>query len=407
MGGQRSFKGSCLYLLVVSMGLVTASLPNTVVLDPLRLVDAKTRLGLIPVDPALCDTLATLTTQADSWLIQGPWTVINKQILPPGGDVHDYASQAPYWWASNTSDGCPYIQRDGVRNPEADLYTDHDDRGSMIQSSYILTLAWYYTGNEQYALKAGDILRTWFITPATRMNPNLNHAQIIPCANTGRAIGIIDWSQQYTSVLDAAAILASGAPGWNTTDINAFRQWNVDYLDWLETSQFGKDETAAENNHGTFAIMQSAGIALFVDNPELAQQKATLMKSRIAAYITANGSQPLELVRTRSYHYSSYDLVAYTRIAAIGKKVGVDLWGYEGPEGQSINAAVNFMIPAATGAEPWVYPELEFDASEPSEDIRASADAGNLVAIQALGKVPPRSGGDLWLLRPAAEPSVA
>ncbi|KAJ7496864.1 alginate lyase-domain-containing protein [Mycena latifolia] len=413
MGKQHSFTGSWLYLFAtvyVLMSLFTGvqssiAPPSTVVLDPLRLADAKTRLlGLNPVDPALKKALAALTAKADKWLTQGPWAVTNKKITPPGGNKHDYASQAPYWWPSNTSTGCPYFQRDGVRNPQADLYTDHADRDSMFESSYALSLAWYYTGKEQYARKAGDVLRTWFITPATRMNPNLNHAQIIPCANTGRAIGIIDWSQQYTSVVDAAAILASGAPGWTTADINAFRQWNVDYLTWLETSQFGKDETAATNNHGTFAIMQSAGIALFTKNSTLAQQKATLMKSRIAAYITANGSQPQELSRTRSFHYSTFNLIAYTRMAAIGKKVGVDLWGYKGPQGQSINGAVNFIIPAATGATPWAYPELEFDATEASDIVHAAADSGNVVATRALGKVPAPAGGDLWLVRPAVEP---
>ncbi|KAJ7350592.1 alginate lyase-domain-containing protein, partial [Mycena albidolilacea] len=374
--------------------------PNTVVLDGSRLVDAKSRLAN---DPSLKQTLASLTAQADSWLSQGPWSVTNKIVIPPGGDIHDYASQAPYFWASNTSDGCPYVERDGVHNPEADKYTDHNDRGSMFQSSYILALAWYYTGNTQYATHAGDILRTWFITPATRMNPNLNHAQIVPCVNTGRSIGIIDFSQQYTSVVDAAAILASGAPGWSTSDVSAFRQWNVDFLNWLETSQFGQDESVATNNHGTFAIMQSAGIALFTGNTRLVQSKANLMKPRIGLYITANGSQPQELTRTRSFHYSTFDLVAYTRMAAIAKKVGVDLWGYEGAQGQSINQAIDFIIPAATGAEGWNFPELNFTAFAASDIIHASADAGNAAARRAVSQVPAPPGGDLWLLRPAVE----
>lgn len=358
------------------------------------------RLGLRPVDPTLGRS-DSLTAQADKWLTQGPWSVTYKKDPPPGGDIHDYSSQAPYFWASKSPDGCPYIQKDGERNPEADAkYPDHATRRLMFDSSYVLTLAWYYTGKEQYARKAGDILRTWFISPATRMNPNLNHAQLIPCANTGRFIGIIDWSQGFTSVVDAAAILATGAPGWTATDIEAFRQWNVDYLVWLGKSQFGRDETAATNNHGTYAIMQSAGVALFTKNTALAQKKANLMKSRIAAYITANGSQPQELSRTRSFHYSTYDLIAYTRIAAIAKKVGVDLWGYKGPQGQSIHGAVDFIIPAATGEAKWKYPELEFDAREASDIIRASADAGNANAKRALGKVPALLGGDLYHLRP-------
>jgi len=406
MGKKQSFMCPWLCFFAagyVLLGLVTgvqSVTPNTVVLDSSRLVDAKMRLAL---DASLKSTLASLTAQADSWLTQGPWSVTNKKIIPPGGTIHDYASQAPYFWPSNTSNGCPYVERDGVHNPQADQYTDHNDRGSMFQSSYILALAWYYTGKAQYATHAGDILRTWFITSATSMNPNLNHAQIVPCANTGRSIGIIDFSQQYTSVLDAAAILASGAPGWNSSDISAFRQWNVDFLNWLENNQFGKDETAATNNHGTFAIMQSAGIALFTGNTGLATSKVNLMKSRIASYITANGSQPQELSRTRSFHYSTFDLVAYTRMAAIGKKVGVDLWGYKGSAGQSINQAVNFIIPAATGATKWTYPELNFTAFSASDVVHASADAGNANAKAAVGKVPAPPGGDLWLLRPAAE----
>ncbi|KAJ7281851.1 alginate lyase-domain-containing protein [Mycena rebaudengoi] len=378
---------------------ISAAAPNTVVLDSARLVDAKARLN---TDPALKTTLGFLTAQADIWLTKGPWSVTNNKKRC-SGDVHDYCSQAPYWWRSNTPDGCPYVQRDGVRNPEAALYTDHLDRAAMFQSSLILSLAWFYTGKEQYARKAGDVLRTWFITPTTRMNPHLNHAQILPCANTGRAIGIIDFAQGYTSILDAAAILASGAPGWSSADIAAFKKWNVDYLNWLESSQFGKDETAATNNHGTFAIMQSAAIALFTGNTALAKQKVLLTQGRINSYIAADGSLPQELARTRSYHYTAYTLVAYTRLASIGKKVGVDLWAYRGTKGQSIGLAVVFLLPAAAGDSPWAYPELEFERFAASDVVRASADYGNTRAKQAVGKLEAPPGGDLWLLRPASE----
>ncbi|KFY79813.1 hypothetical protein V499_01246 [Pseudogymnoascus sp. VKM F-103] len=377
--------------------------PNTAVLDSFRLFEAKLQLKL--GSPNLKTALNHLTAQADGWLTKGPFSVTSKTIEPPGGDKHDYASQAPYWWPNpNTADGCPYIQKDGVRNPDVDNYTDHGDRGDMFQSSYILSLAWYYTGKEKYALHAADILRTWFLTPATRMNPNLNHAQIIPCKNTGRAIGIIDFSQQYTAVLDAAAILALGAPGWSKTDASGFKQWNIEFLDWLANSPFGIEESAAKNNHGTFASMQKAGIAVFVGNKTLAKQEVLNMQGRIDAYISPNGSQPLELIRTRSWHYSTFDLVAYTRIADIGKKIGIDLWKYKGPQGQSIQGAVDFILPGATGgAAAWQYPELEFYAYAASDIVHAAADAGNLKALKALSKLQTPPGGDLWALRPAVE----
>lgn len=85
----------------------------------------------------------------------------------------------------------------------------------VFDSTYDLALAWYYTGRKEYAEKAATVLRTWFLDPDTRMNPNLDHAQFIPCKYDGRAIGIIDFSQSYTSVTDAVALLGTGAPGWS------------------------------------------------------------------------------------------------------------------------------------------------------------------------------------------------
>lgn len=207
---------------------------------------------------------------------------------------------------------------------------------------------------------------TWFLTPATAVNLNLNHAQIIPCANNGRSIGIIDFSQEYTSVLNAAAILSSGAPSWYATDTAGFKAWNIDFLSWFAGSKFGIEETAAKNDNGTFASMQKAGIALFVANNSLARIEVESTLPRITAYITANGLQPQELAHTRGWHCSNFNLVTHTRLAATGQHVGVDAWGYKGLAGQSLNTAIKCVIPAATGEKTWAYPELDFVAYQPA-----------------------------------------
>ena len=375
--------------------------PDTVILDGSRLLETKRLLR--QGDDQLRTQLCHLTAQADRWLEQGPWSVTNKVTVPPGGDKHDYASQAPYWWPSSTVDGLPYIQRDGMRNPEVDSFTDFGDRGKMFRAALVLSLAWYYTENAFYAKHASNILRTWFLQPETRMNPNLNHAQIIPGANTGRFIGIIDFSHGYTSVLDAAAILAMGAPGWTKIDMEGFYQWNVAFLDWLQNSDFGIEESAHKNNHGTFALMQKAAIAAFVGNNDTAKRELLKIQSRIDDQIQPDGSQPEELARTRSWHYSTFNLVAYTRAAAIGRKVGVDLWGYIGPQGQSIHGAVGYLIPAATGLGKWQFPELDFASYAASDIVQAAADAGNSIAKIALSKLQSPPEGDLWALRPAVE----
>ncbi|GGN71360.1 alginate lyase [Streptomyces albiflavescens] len=381
--------------------------PRTAVLDGARLQETKARLQ--HGDPQLKRSLENLTARADNWLDQGPWTVVDKPKPAPGGDVHDYLSQAPYWWPSQpkTADnpwGCPYVQRDGQRNPEVDTGTDRQDVEKVFDSSYDLSLAWYYTGKKQYAEKAATVLRTWFLASDTRMNPNLDHGQFIPCKYDGRAIGIIDFSQSYTSVLDALAILETGAPGWSKNDRTAMRAWNTDFRDWLANSAFGKEEGAAKNNHGTFYDMQLAALAYATGDNDLARRTVLDARAlRIDPQIAADGSQPQELARTRSWHYSTFDLVAYTRLAAIGRHVGVNLWSYQGPDGQSLFKAVDYLLPAATGAEPWAHPELEFHRFAASDVVHAAADAGDRAAKAAVPKLETPPGGDLWALRPAAE----
>ncbi|MFI9611969.1 alginate lyase family protein [Streptomyces sp. NPDC052023] len=381
--------------------------PGTAVLDGARLRQA--RIELHRGDPELRRAVAHLTRRADGWLNQGPWTVVDKPRPAPSGDVHDYLSQAPYWWptqppsASNPW-GCPYVQRDGQRNPEVDSGTDRQDVEKVFDATYELTLAWYYTGRRQYAEKAAQILRTWFLNPATRMNPHLNHAQFIPCKYDGRAIGVIDFSQSYTSVVDALAILDTGAPGWTRHDRTAMRRWNTDFLTWLTTSPFGKQEAAATNNHGTFHDMLVAALAYSTGDKELARRTVReAAAKRIDTQIAADGSQPQELARTRSWHYSTFTLVAHTRLAAVGHHVGVDLWAHRGPHGQSLAQAVRHLLPAATGSADWPHPELEFHRYAASDVVRAAADAGDPAAARAVPLLEPPPRGDLWPLRPAAE----
>ncbi len=85
------------------------------------------------------------------------------------------------------------------------------------------------------------------------------------------------------------------------------------------------------------------------------------------------------------------------------KKVGVDLWSYEGPQGQGITKAIEYIIPAATGSASWEYKELQFEAFAAADIIRAAANAGHEVSKKAVEKIETPPEGDLWPLRPAPE----
>jgi hypothetical protein len=385
-------------------------LPATVVLDGTQL--ELNRIGLLLGNQTLHTSLANLLTQANSELTAGPWAVTDKTQLPPSGNKHDYLSLAPYYWPTQPVTpsnpwGCPMVNRDGQRNPVVDTIPDHQSEIAAFADIYNLTLAWFYTHDVRYAARAELDLRTWFIDPATAQNPNLAFAQGIPCLVEGRGIGIIEFSYAFTEVIDATAILDSGAPGWSRADHATIQAWDNAFLTWLQTSSNGASEKAQTNNHGTFYDMMSAALALYTGQRGLAKSIVLGAETnRIAKQILPTGQQPQETARTLSYHYSNFNLVALTRLAQIGQHVGVDVWHYTAPNGASIFKAVDFMIPPATqGNLPsvWPYQDLTFFQYAALDVMHAAANAGDRNAKAALPMVPVEPGGDLFPIRPATE----
>jgi len=333
----------------------TPGIPRTIVIRPELLRESRelVREGNVHILPAY----NSLIRSADSALHAGPFSVMQKQTVPPSGDKHDYLSMAPYWWPDSTKpDGLPYIRRDGVMNPQTRL--DHDGLrfGAMTDAVEALALAYWLTGSEKYAARASFLVRTWFIAPATRMNPNLRFAQAILGVTEGRGIGILDL-RAFSRLVDALRILELST-SWPGADRAEFSRWCSDYLAWLRESANGKEERSQSNNHGTLYDMQLASIAIFLGDSALARGLLKSAEARVDSQIAGDGSQPLELARTRPIHYSLFNLDAFTQLAEMGRHVGVDLWRYRNAKGGSIESALRFIAPYAGGAKKWNSPDI-------------------------------------------------
>ena len=268
--------------------------------------------------------LGALIEHADQALARGPYSVVDKTGFR-GGDIHDYSSQGPYWWPDPESpDGLPYIRRDGQTNPEK--YGDGFDsqrRHDMTRDVTALTLAGYLTGERRYLEHAARQIRTWFIAPATRMNPNMDHAQSIPGRSAGRPPGIID-SRAFVSTIDAALTLHEFGV-LDDADLAALKAWFGEMAHWLETSENGLGERAAQNNHGTFYDLQLAAFHWFAGNTEAATRVAeSFCAARVSTQVMSDGSQPEELARTRPYHYSLFNLQAMVNVALLARRMGLE-----------------------------------------------------------------------------------
>lgn len=291
--------------------------------------------------------------QAAWALQQEPVTVTASVPARSAGGRHDFYSEGDYWWPDPGNPGGPYIQRDGQSNP--DNFVAH--RHAMIRLSKVigvLASAYLMTSDEKYVAHAWKHARAWFADTATRMNPSLLYAQAIGGKVTGRSIGVIDTIHLMEVVQGLKVMEQSPATDKGLSD--AIKNWFAEYLVWLTTHPYGKDEMAAENNHGTCWVMQVAAFAKFTGNRQLIQfcrerYKTVLLPEQMAA----DGSFPLELKRTKPYGYSLFNLDAMVTICQILSDKKENLWTYTTPDGKNITKGIAFMFPYVQDKGKWPF----------------------------------------------------
>jgi hypothetical protein len=293
--------------------------------------------------------------EADWALKQEPVTVTSAISPRSAGDKHDFYSEGDYWWPNPVSVDSPYIQRDGMTNPEN--FIAH--RLAMIRFSRIvgaLASAYKITGDEKYVRQALVHCNAWFVDADTKMNPNLLYAQAIKGRATGRGIGIIDTIHLMEVVQGLLAMQKSKSIDDN--GLQEIRNWFDQYLQWLTTHQYGKDEMNAENNHGTCWVMQVASFARFTGDEKLMafcsdRFKTILLPNQMAA----DGSFPKEIRRTKPYGYSIFNLDALATICQVLSTEKDDLWNYTTADGRSIKKGIEFLYPYVEDKNRWPFPK--------------------------------------------------
>lgn len=316
--------------------------------DTLLTVKQKLQQGV----PLLKTHLARLTEDADKHLSAPLSTVTDKKVFPPSGNIHDYMSLAPYWWPNpDTPDGLPYIRQDGEVNPER-LDYDSPRMEAINIAVRELAFAYFFTNDERYSKKAAELLRTWFINTATRMNPNLQYSQFVPGVERKNGHGIIE-THRFRWLCDAVKLL-EGSSNWRDNDTQAVQSWFQEYLTWLLESEEGRAEGANKNNHAIWYTVQVVLFALFTNNTDIARQQLEKSKELIASQVDTQGNQPLETARSRSFHYCLFNLTGFLDLVTLGKHCDVDFINYE-----PIRSALEFLIPFAVGEKEWPYDQID------------------------------------------------
>ena len=302
------------------------------------------------MDEAYKNKMISLAKQA---MIEKPITVTNESSPRSAGGKHDFFSEGDYWWENPVSPDSPYIQRDGMSNPNN--FVAH--RKAMIRFSQLvgtLTSAYLIEKKKEYVEQAFKHYQAWFLNEETLMNPSLLYAQAIKGRVTGRGVGIIDMIQMI-EVAQSLRVIEKALPG-KKKEISGVKSWFEQYLSWVTTHPYGIDERNAKNNHGTCWVMQVAAFARLTGNKALLDTCENRFKTILLPnQMDENGAFPLELRRTKPYGYALFNADAMATICHI--LADRSLWTFSLPDGRNMEKGISFMYPFVADKNKWTYPK--------------------------------------------------
>jgi hypothetical protein len=307
--------------------------------------------GAAAVDVAKIDRERILRA-ADAALLQAPLTITKFRAKLSAGGPNDFYSNGDYWWPNpHTTNGLPYVQRDGQSNPGN--FVEHRKVIRQLSDAIAaLGAAYKITGDDQYAAKSAELLRVFFLDEKTRMNPGLQFAQAVPGVSPGRGTGIID--TLHLIEIPKAVEAMEPSPAFPPEVLRGLKKWFADYVAWLRTSKNGNDEANAGNNHAVAYWLQVAVFAQFTGDPaNLAECRRRFTEVFVPKQMADDGSFPAELKRTKPYGYSIFQLDNLAALCQVLATKENNLWDFTLPDGRGIRKAAAFMYPFLADKSKW------------------------------------------------------
>ena len=254
---------------------------------------------------------------AEKWVHETPATITSFPSPRSPGGMHDFFSEADYYWPNPAKPDGPYKEVDGKSNP--DNFQDH--RKAMIRLSIAvpaLTAGYRLTKKTDYARAAAAHLLAWFVTPETRMTPNLQYSQGVRNGGpTGRSYGIID-TLHLVEVARAAGFVREFL---SADEYAAVQRWFREYTAWMKTSEPGVKER--------------------------------WVRVQLPMQMAVDGSFPRETARTKPYGYSIFNFdVASALCWSLG---GPEFERFALPDGRGMCKAAEFLEPYLVDKSKWPF----------------------------------------------------
>lgn len=245
----------------------------------------------------------------------------------------------------------PFVSSDGQRSDgklQHGIGKDFTDWGRYDAFSFKQTLSRIcglaycgeYLKNRKYLEKSADLLKKWFISPSSRMEPSLRFAQVRPDKPQYNEVGLIEFRQIVE--LPAAISILHKNNLLSTEDITEIKRWLFSFKQDCVQSKVLSNALRYNNNIGTWAMAIFAAIDLFLGNDRTAFAAVWYAPVRLIKQLLPLSIQQNEIKRMQPLHYCLFNLSAWWSFNCTANQLGFNLLDYKGVKGESLQQAMMF-----------------------------------------------------------------
>lgn len=129
-------------------------------------------------------------------------------------------------------------------NPDVRQINAPDAINNVAQAVIFNAIAFALKSTSVYSKNVAQLINTFFLAPATKMNPNMNFGQMVRgpglTGTEGTFTGVLDLRGVVKIINGIAIVKAAGSPDWTQALDQQMKSWFSDYVNWLTTSSLGQ-----------------------------------------------------------------------------------------------------------------------------------------------------------------------
>jgi hypothetical protein len=235
-------------------------------------------------------------------------------------------------------------------NCSGDCDSRDDYKAALRMSRWTRTLAqaYQFSGREEFAEGAIELLNHWFVARETRMAPSGK--------NHGRTPFAIELHITIPAMIYAAG-LVEAHPYWDEVGTNgreALRRWIQAYLQDLEDGSDEEEYTGAiTNNIYAWWLAARGTAAAYLGDQQAFARVVDDWKSTAVDQVQPDGGLEYEKHREDGLFYSIYGAKALFMTAELARQFDEDLYGYPSDEKPVLHRICDYHAPYLLDPSTW------------------------------------------------------